>query len=1048
MRIADVSIKRPVFAVMLIAVLVVFGAISYSRIGVDLFPDVEFPVATVTVVYPGADPQTMESEVADPIEERLNTLSGIKILRSLNVENATQVIVQFELEVPIDQAVQDVRDRVSEVLAELPPQAEAPVIQKFDVGAAPVLGLALAGPLSPRALTDLADDVVKERLQRIPGVGGVDIVGGRERQIKILLDPAKLAGIGVSVDDVANAVRAQNLDMPGGYVERGGRELTVKTLGQVKTTGDIANIVIPNPGGHLARVRDVAEVVDTVADERSASYLNGTSAVALVVRKQSGANTVAVAHRVQDALAELGPTIEKAGATISVPTDNSVYIEHSIKDVQFDLLFGAVLATVIILLFLRDFRATIISAIAIPTSVVATFGFIWVMGFTFNNMTMLALSLSIGILIDDAIVVIENIHRHMEEHRRPAMQAASTATAEIFLAVLAVTSCILAVFVPVALMKGIIGRFFFQFGLTVSFAVAVSMLVSFTLTPMLSSRFLAAPDHTRRPNAAARALLAVLDAIDRAYERVLRVALRRRWLTVAVAVASLVGAVMLLTRVKAEFIPPEDRGEFALNVELPAGASIDTSKKLVAAIAEDIRKHAPGVEQTFTTIGEGTQGQVNQAKVQVVLDPRSQRSYHQEELMAWTRARYAGVKDVNISVTPISPIGGGGGFRQQPIQFNVRGNDMDELIAVTEKLKQELHKVPGLVDIDSTHRGGKPQVSIRVDRDRAADLGVPVASVASAVRALVAEDAVSELKEGIEAYDITLQLAAEQRADIESLPNIQVRSVTGQLVDLSSVVQVEHTEAPTQIERQAGQRQITILAAMEGITLGEAMEHVNAVAARVVPASMTTDYAGQAEVMAESFGYMLLALFLAVVLVYMILAAQFDSFVQPVTIMLSLPLSLIGAFGGLYVTGMTMNIFSMIGIIMLMGLVTKNAILLIDFTIQLRREGLGMYDALVRAGRIRLRPILMTTAAMIFGMLPVALALSEGGETRAPMAVCVIGGLITSTVLTLVVVPVVYTFMDAMTESRLVKWLGRTLMPSSASPAPHQPVRPIEDAAE
>jgi hydrophobic/amphiphilic exporter-1 (mainly G- bacteria), HAE1 family len=1022
-RLADVSIRRPVFAVMLIAAMVVFGALAYPRIGVDLFPNVEFPVVTITVVYPGADPETMESKVSDPIEEKINTLAGIKILRSVNLESVSQVIVQFELEVPFDQAVQDIRDKMSAVAGDLPPGIDPPTIQRFDVGSAPIMAVAVSGPLGPRELTELADKVVKERIQRVNGVGGVDLIGGRERQIKVQIDAAKLAGLNLSVDDVSSAIRSQNIDLPGGSFERGGKELTVKTKGEVKSAADIGQILIPNPSGALIRVRDVASVQDGVEDAESASFLDGTSAISLVIRKQSGANTVEVAKKVKAELALLKPRIEKAGASYTVPTDNSTFIEHSINDVRFDLIFGAFLAVVIILLFLRDVRATLISAIAIPTSVIATFAFMQMLNFSFNNMTMLALSLSIGILIDDAIVVIENIHRHLELGEPPA-KAASNATAEIFLAVLATTSCILAVFVPVAMMKGIVGRFFYQFGLTVSFAVAVSMLVSFTLTPMLSSRFLVST-HGDERGVMYRAIERVLVAVEQAYGRIVRWALGHRAATIGLAVLALVASFVLVSRVKAEFIPPEDRAQFELQVELPIGSALETTNKVAEAIAADIRKTAPGVKNTFTTVSGGTQGQSNQASIQVVMTPRKTRAFHQEQLMAWARARYAGLENVKINALPIAAVGGGGGFRQQPIQFNVRGDNMDELVRATDKLKAELAKVPGLVDLDTTYRGGKPELEVQVDRERAATLGVPVASVATTIRALIAEDPVSELKDGVDVYDIVVQLPPEQQKRIELLPNLKVRAVNGQLVELANVVRMENGLGPSQIERQARQRQITVLAGMQGMPLGEAKKAVDEAAKRVIPDTFTTDYAGMADIMGESFKYMGIALVLAVIMVYMILAAQFDSFVQPVTIMLSLPLSVIGAFGALFFAGMTLNIFSMIGVIMLMGLVTKNAILLVDFANQLRERGEDIIEALVKAGMIRLRPILMTTAAMIFGMMPVALAISEGGEVRAPMATCVIGGLITSTALTLVVVPVVYTFMDGLGRSRIVRFAQR-----------------------
>jgi HAE1 family hydrophobic/amphiphilic exporter-1 len=569
MNFADVFIRRPVFAVMLITALVVFGTLSYPNIGVDLFPDVEFPVVTVTAIYPGGDPETMESKVADPIEEAINTLGGIKALRSTNLEGMSQIVVEFELDVSSEQAVQDIRDRVSGVLAQLPEGTESPVIQKFDVGAAPIMAVALAGELDPRDLTELADKVVKERIQRVPGVGGVDLIGGREREIRVLVDPSKLAGVGLTVQDVADAIRSQNLALPAGSFERGTQEITVKTKGEVKTAEEVSDILLTATPGSSLRIRDVAQVVDGMEKARSVSFLDGRSAVSLVIRKQSGANTVAVAQEVREALEDVRPRVEKAGATLAVPTDNSVFIEHSIHDVQFDLVFGAALAVAIIMLFLRDLRATIISAVAIPTSVIASFAFMDLLGFTFNNMTMLALSLSIGILIDDAIVVIENIHRRLEAGESP-MEAAKNGTAQIFLAVVATTSSILAVFVPVAFMKGIVGRFFFQFGITVSVAIAVSMLVSFTLTPMLSSRFLRST-HGHKHGMVYSAIERVLSALDRGYGSVIAFALRQRALTVALAIGALVGSFMMVARVKSEFMPPEDRAQFNVNVELPTG---------------------------------------------------------------------------------------------------------------------------------------------------------------------------------------------------------------------------------------------------------------------------------------------------------------------------------------------------------------------------------------------------------------------------------------------------------------------------------------------
>ncbi|HTE50498.1 MAG TPA: efflux RND transporter permease subunit [Kofleriaceae bacterium] len=1037
MRLADTSIRRPVFAAVLIIALVVIGLFSYPKVGVDLFPNVDFPIITVTVTYPGADPASMESKIADPIEEAVNTMAGIKVLRSVNLESVTQVFVQFELEVDVDQAAQDIRDRVSSILPQLPEGVDPPKVQKFDVGAAPIMSVAVSGKLAPRDLTKLADDVVKERIQRIRGVGAVDLIGGRDREIHVLIRPGDLVGFGYTVEDVASALRAQNLDMPAGRIEEGTRELTVKVEGEVKDVHDIEEIVIPTPptpptgeasrtSNALVHIRQVADVVDGTEEARSWSSMDGASAVALVVRKQSGSNTVAVAKQVRAELDKMRAEVGRAGATLSVPADWSTYIERSIDDVQFDLLFGGVLAVVIILFFLHDLRATLISAVAIPSSVVATFWFIQVMGFTFNNMTMLALSLSIGILIDDAIVVIENIYRHLATGKR-AREAASDATSEIGLAVLATTACIVAVFVPVAFMKGIVGRFFFQFGLTVSFAVAVSALVSFTVTPMLASRLLR--QHSGTPPLVFRPFAWFLDRVDGVYRRILGWALRHRLITIGAALVSLVLAVVMVSKVKAEFLPVEDRGEFQVNVELPVGSSLELTRQFVEAVGKDMRAHAPGVAHAFVTVGGGDQGQVNQAQINVQMMARHQRAFHQTDTMNWVRDRYKDVKNVTFSVVPINAVSGGG-FRNQMVQFNVRGPDLDRLAEVTQKLVAELKKIPGFVDLDTTHRTGRPEVAIAVDRQRAGDLNVPISSIATTLRYFIAGDKVSELKEGLDIYDVTMELPEGQKTGIASLSNLKVRSFGGQMVDLANVVQVKSESGPAAIERQARQRQITVLANLQDLPLGEASKDVVEAAARVVPADLTSDFAGMAEVMAESFRYMGVALMLAIIFVYMLLAAQFNSFLHPFTIMLSLPLSVVGAFGALYISGFTLNIFSMIGVIMLMGLVTKNAILLVDYTNTLRERGLPMREALLEAGPVRLRPILMTTAAMVFGMLPVALALSEGGEVRAPMAVTVIGGLLTSMLLTLVVVPVVYSLFAQVVESRPMRAIGRRMFPN------------------
>jgi len=1015
----DLFIRRATFTLMLIVGLIVFGLFSYRKVGVDLFPNVEFPFVSVVVVYPGADPVSMEDKVAKPIEDALSSMAGIKTMQSVNLEAVTQVLIQFELSVDRNQATQDVRDRISAIDAQLPDGIDSIQIQKFDVGAMPIMTIALSAPdrVTPRQLTELADDVVKERIQRINGVGNVEVIGGREREIHVEIKPAELAARGLTVGDVAMTLASQNLELPAGRITEGNRELVVTTKGAFDSLDDIAGAPIVSGPGFAVRIGDVATVKDDMAEARSHASVDGRPAVALVVQKQSGANTVAVANAIKAELRSLEEQLSRAEAKLTITQDNAPYIERSFHEVQFDLALGALLAVVIIFGFLRDPRATFISALALPTSVVATVWFLNLLGFTFNMMTMLALSLSIGLLIDDAIVVIENIHRHLEAGK-PPMVAAREGTSEIGLAVLATTLSIVAVFLPVATMKGLIGRFFLQFGVTVSVAVLISLVVSFTLTPMLSARLLKLQHGKRfflwRVNEA------VLDFIDRLYRRVLGGVLRSFWTklgTFVLALFILVGSCAMGSQLKTEFLPEEDRAQLSVDIEMPVGTSLAFTTDIAERLAADVRDHAPGVDNTYVQVGGGAAGKVNMAKIYVNLVRPGQRAFTQQQLMAWVRERYAPLADkgMKIAVNQVDFSGGDSGFKQQAVQFNLRGKDMDELVAASEALKKALADSGKFVDIDSTYASGKPQIEIEPDRAAAADLGVPVAVIAQTLRALAAKDKITEYKdpEDLDLYQVKVTMPEDVEKSFTTLSNLAVRSTTNQLVPLDSVVQVERGVGPAEIDRQARMRQITVLANLgDGVSQGEAAALVEKLADQVVPPDIIKQTSGQAQMMQESFGYMIEALILAIILVYMILAAQFESLIHPLTIMLSLPFAVVGAFGGLLLTGANLSIFGMIGLIMLMGLVTKNAILLVDYTNHKKAEGLSTHDALMAAGPVRLRPILMTTAAMILGMLPVALALGEGGEGRAPMAIVVIGGLITSTALTLLVVPIVYSFFE------------------------------------
>jgi HAE1 family hydrophobic/amphiphilic exporter-1 len=1025
MKLADISIKRPVFATVMVSVLAVFGVWGYRQLSIDMFPDVEFPICTVTATYPGADPETIESRVVDKLEEAISAVSGIKTLRSTSMESVGLVFVQFELERKADQAVQDVRDKVSAALKNLPSDLEPPLVERLDIGAAPVVAIALAGDMPKRDLTDIAKNTVKQRLQAINGVGTVDIIGGQEREFHVWIDPQRLDSFGLAPGDVAQAVASQNVEIPGGRLDSGALELSIKTRGQVHSAEELGNIIITAAGGAPVRIRDVARVEDGEQERRSYATFSGKSSVTMVVRKQSGSNTVDVAHKVKAALTKLRaqyPNVE-----MKIASDNSLFTERAIDDVKFDLLFGALLAILIIMFFLHDWRATLISATALPVSVISTFAFIYFMGFTLNMMTMLALSLSIGILIDDAIVVIENIHRHLAMGKSP-MKAAAEATAEIGLAVMATTASILAVFVPVATMKGMIGRFFVQFGLTVAFAVAVSLFVAFTLTPMLSSRFLRS--HTAK-GAVGKAIEGFLDAIEHAYSKLLSAAMRHPALTVLCAIAVFVASIFLAGIVPKEFMPVEDRSQFMVKLEMPTGASLGATEIMAESIATKL--HAvPGVEDTLVTIGGSALAEVNRAEIQVNLVGKKKRAFSQAQMITYTRSQisgWLGRSDVNCAVEPFNMTGASSGaIRNSMVQFNVRGKNYSEISKATDEIIQSLReqevmvdgkKQNGYVDLDTSYRGGKPELAINIDRDRAADLGVPMAVIAMTMRSLMADDKVSEMTADGQRYDVRMKLDESFRHNAQDLMALKVRSTTGQLVNLSNVVSIVNEAGPGKIERQNRQRQITVFANLSGIALGQATQQVEAFAKKVVPSTMTTDWAGQADIMKESMGYLLSALLLAIIIVYLVLAAQFESFLHPFTIMLSLPLSMVGALGAIALTHSMINIMTMIGIILLMGLVTKNAILLVDYTNTLRRKGIPRRDALLKAGAVRLRPILMTTGAMVFGMAPVALGISEGGELRAPMAIAVIGGLITSTLLTLVVIPVAYTIIDSVAERTL-----------------------------
>lgn len=1019
-------ITRPVFTAMLMLALVVFGVNAYPRIGVDQFPDVEFPVVTVTTVLPGADPESMEKNVSDPLEEALNTLNGVEQLRSINLESVSQIVVRFTLDTKVDVASQDVRDRVQATLSKLPAEIETPVVEKFDIGAAPIMTLSLSGALPIEEMTRVAEDVVKPALQRQPGVGSIDVTGGREREIQIVVDPERLRGFGLAVSDVSQSVRAQNLDVPGGRTMDNGRERVVRLTSEAKSVDEVRNIIIASPNGAPVRVRDVADVVDGPAEARSSAKSGDRSAVALVVRKQSGSNTVQVAESIKESLSEVNSLLPE-GVRADMVTDNSRFIRSSIAAVQFDLVLGGFLAVLIVLVFLRNLNSTLVAAIALPVSVVGTFAVMAALGFTFNIVTMLALTLSIGLLIDDAIVVIENIVRHLEEGKTP-MEAALVGTGQIALAVFAVTLAIVAVFIPVAFMDGTMGMFFYQFGVTVAVAVLISYAVSMTLTPMLSSRMLS---HHGSPTGVSAAVEKVLVGMETGYRNILASILRNRAITLVVAVVVLFLTFFMASFLKFTFIPEQDNGNIKLAVELPIGSTLQETQVELDLLDAQVRA-LPGIDSTFATAGGGVQEEVHKGELLINLVPLKDRSFNQGELKTYLRGAITPRSGVSVTVQDIGAVGGGGS-RTQAVQFNLRGDNWQEVVAAAEKVQAAMRQQPGLVDVDMTYRSGKPQYDVKVDRERAAALGVPAASLGTTLRAFLGRDKFGDYREGGETYEIKLALPSATLASADALGKLTVRSTTGQLVELRNIATITPADGPVQIDRESQKRQITLLANLaSNYALSDAITFLTDYAKTELPKGVIYDFEGNAKEMGKSVAAFGSALLLGIILIYMILAAQFESFIHPFTIMMSLPFALIGAIGGLLITGQAMSMFALIGIIMLMGLVVKNGILLVDFTLQLREEGKTATQALLHAAPVRLRPILMTTIAMIAGMIPVAIAKGDGAETRAPMAITIIGGLVTSTFLTLGVVPVVYSLMDQLTEK-----LKRRKGPDATSGTPH-----------
>lgn len=1032
MWLTRISVGNPVFAAMVMVAITVFGLVSFSRLAIEQFPDVDFPVVAVVVSYPGASPEAVEADIVEPIEEAVSTIAGIDEIQATAQTGQALVLMFFDLEVDSADAAQDVRDKLASVQAGFPDGAEDPSILRFDPAEQPIMSLAVSGAMEARELTSLAEDVISRRLLAIQGVGRASVVGGTPRQIDFLLDSDRMNAFGVGVGQITAALTAENRDRPAGAIDSGRTVETVTVEGRVESVEDFLDLPVANSGGLPVTLGDVATVRSGEAETQSLALLDGARALAIDVVKQQGANAVEVAEEIRAAVEELNANDMPEGVTIDIVQDNAVEVEESYHSVQNMLVEGAALATVIVFLFLNSWRSTLITGLTLPISVIGTMTVIYALGFTLNIMTLLALSLAIGLLIDDAIVVRENIVRHLrmgKAHR----QAALDGTNEIGLAVLATTFSIVAVFLPVAFMEGIIGRFFLQFGVTVSVAVLISLFVAFTLDPMLSSVWY---DPSADPNARKGWVWRTIDLFDRAFEalgrgygRVFRFSLRHRFLTLFVALLSFLGSFALVPMIGAEFAPAVDDGRFSVEVETPSGSSLDYTAAKVRQV-DAVLRDFPEVARTYATVNSGTNaGGSSQATVAVTMIPAEERERSPQDMTEPVREALSAIPGIEVT---IGAAGGLGGVAA-PVEIQLAGDSFETLDAIASDLVERLEAIEGLADVTTSLQDTEPVLGVRLDRDAANDLGVSLATLGDSLSTLLGGQTVGDwtAPDG-KNYALNVQLPEEMRDDAAAIGALPIESADGRLLRLDQVAVIAPSVAPSEINRAGLSRTVTVTANLSGTTLGEVLPAVNAATeALVLPPGYRVIQGGDAEQLAEAGVSALTALVLAVVFIYLVLASQFGSFLQPLAIMMSLPLSLIGVLGGLLVGGSTLNIFSAIGFIMLMGLVVKNAILLVDNANQRVREGTNLYDALVLAGQTRFRPIVMTTLAMIFGMLPLALNLHEGSGQNAPMAHAVIGGLISSTLLTLVVVPVVLTFMDGLGR-RVGRWFPAPPDPQAA----------------
>lgn len=1012
MKLSHVSIRRPVFATVMSLTIMLFGIIAFTRLPVREYPDIDSPIISVVTLYRGASASVVEAEITNVLEEQFATLEGVKTMTSSSKEEGSVITIEFELNRDVDEAANDVRDRVSRIRGSLPQEVEDPVVSKVDANAQAIMWIALSSDRhSTLELTDAADRIMKERIQRLSGVGSVIIGGERRYAMRVWLDPLRMAAHQLTAQDVETAIRRENAEIPSGRVEGLEREFAVRTRGELSKPDEFGAIIVSQKNNDVVRLRDVADISVGAEDERTITRYNGEPTVGLGIVKQSKASTVDVAAAVREALPELGKLLP-AGMRLDVAYDSSNFINDSIVEVRETLIIAMCLVVLVVFAFLKSFRATTIPTLAIPVSIIGSLAAAYVAGFTINILTLLGMVLAIGLVVDDAIVVLENIYRHMEMGKS-RWQAAIDGSKEIGFAVVATTISLVAVFIPLGFLTGSVGRLFNEFGLTVAVSVLISGFVALTLTPMLSSKMLKPLHHTSN-SWASRSFDAFFDWLSATYERILRWILGHRVLVMGAAALSIVVSAGIFFLMPSELVPIEDRG-FGFGIVIaPEGATIDYTDSYMRQIESRLMA-VPERRGMFTATGLGFNGpgSVTTSFIFLALKDRAERERSQQEIVQSLFPQLIVIPGVLAFVINPPSLGN---FSTGQVEYVLQGDSYEELAQVVGMMMGEARQLGYMINLDTDLRLNKPQLDLHIDRERAAGLGVSVVDIGSTLQTFLGGRTVTNFKRGTKQYDVILQMKPQARATPDAIRDIYVRG-TGGLVQLANVVRISETVAPKELNHYNRVRSAKITASLvPGMSLGQALDDLDRIAEGKLPAGVKRDFAGQSLEFKTSSSSLYFMFLLAVIFIYLVLAAQFESFVHPFTILFSVPLAVFGALLTLFIFGQSLNIYSQIGLIMLIGLVTKNSILIVEFANQLRTSGLAVMDAVLQAATIRLRPILMTSFSTIFGVLPIAIGLGAGAESRRPLGLAVVGGVFFSTFLTLVIVPVVYTLLARFTK--------------------------------